>query len=155
MTPGARAPTTLRRSAAVLAAALAVLPLGGCESAVKHPAVTAGIVGGTLGFGTCKLASDNWGACAAVGGAAAGFLALVAATAIWLGGEGHSVAVEEQAQPLPDERPRHRRRAAPPGEPEAPATAPQTPTSPSPAAPAPVTPPAQTSPPAPQPAPPP
>jgi hypothetical protein len=114
------------RSAGVLAAALAIAPLSsgpGCAFAVEHPAVTTGIVGGTLGFATCKLASDNYGACVLVGGGAAAFLALVTATAIWLGGDGHSVMVEEQALPLPDEQ-RPRRRPAPAGR--------QAPTSPSP-----------------------
>lgn len=119
--------------AAWFAAVVVASPLAGCESAVKHPAVTAGIVGGTLGFGTCKLASDSYGACAAVGGGAGAFLALVAATAMWLGGEGHSIAVEEEAQPLPLEDTRPRRHRGPPGEPapgdpdQPPATAPANP----------------------------
>ena len=132
--------------AAVLAAAV---PSTGCAFAVKHPAVAAGIMGGTVGFSTCKLASDNYGACFAVGGGAGGFLALVAATALWLGGEGHSAAVEEEVQPLPleDTRPR-RRHVAPPAEPatdpdQAPASPPATPAPPSPpATPAPASPPA-------------
>ena len=116
--------------AASLAVALAAAPLAGCESAVKHPATTAGIIGATLGFGTCKLNSDNWGACAAVGGGAGAFLALVAATAIWLGGDGHSIAVEEEAPPPPLEDTRPRRHRTPPAEPatsdpdQSPATAP-------------------------------
>jgi hypothetical protein len=125
--------------AAALVAALASAP--GCAFAVDHPAVTAGIVGGTLGFGTCKLASDSYGTCAVVGGGAGAFLGLVAAAALWLGGDGHSVMIEEQAQPLPDDgRPRKRRRspdepAAPnPADPAAPAEAPA---SPAPASPAP------------------
>lgn len=97
-----------RPAAALLAGALAALPATGCESAVRHPAVTAGIVGGTLGFGTCKLASDSYPACFAVGGGAGAFLAVVAAAALWFGGDGNTVMVEEQAKPLPDARPRHR-----------------------------------------------
>jgi hypothetical protein len=80
-----------------------VLPVStGCGFAVKHPAATAGIVAGTLGFGTCKLASDSYASCLAVGGGAGAFLALIAAGAMWLGGDGQSVAEEEQAQPLPE-----------------------------------------------------
>ena len=143
-------------SAITLVAALASAP--GCEFAVNHPAVTAGIVGGTLGLATCKLASDNLGACLAVGGGAGAFLGLVAATAIWLGGDGHSVMIEEQAQPLPDDgRPRRRRKppvdpAAP--EPGQPAANPSSPSpglpSPSPASPSSLNP----SPPSPNPSPP-
>jgi hypothetical protein len=125
--------------AAALLAALSSTP--GCAFAVEHPAVAAGIVGGTLGFGTCKLASDNYGACAVVGGGAGAFLGLVAAAAIWLGGDGHSVMSEEQVQPVPeDSRPRQRRRRSPdepaatsPADPAAPAP----PASPTPAVPTP------------------
>ena len=87
-------------SALTLVAALSSAP--GCDFAVNHPAVTAGLVGGTLGLATCKLASDNIGTCLAVGGGAGAFLGLVAATALGLGGDGHSVLIEEQAQPLPE-----------------------------------------------------
>jgi hypothetical protein len=110
-------PCTRAAWLAVALTASSITGLTGCESAVKHPAITAGIVGGTLSFGTCKLASDNYGACAAVGGGAAAFLALVAATAIWLGGEGNSIAAEEEAQPLPLEDTRPRRHRGPPGDP--------------------------------------
>jgi len=126
-------------SAGVLAAAVAIASLSsapGCAFAVEHPAVTTGIVGGTLGFGTCKLASDNYGACALVGGGAAAFLALVTATAIWLGGDGHSVMVEEQAQPLPDEQ-RPRRKPAPTGRQPPPSPSPPSPSPPSPSPPSP------------------
>ncbi|HEX2690299.1 MAG TPA: hypothetical protein VHN14_26975, partial [Kofleriaceae bacterium] len=121
----------------------------GCSFAVNHPAVTAGIVGGTLGLATCKLASDNIGACLAVGGGAGGFLALVTATALWLGGDGHTVMVEDQAQPLPEEsRPRPRPANPPvdpatlsPGQvPASPAPASPAPASPAPASPAPASP---------------
>ena len=152
---------THRPTAAALAIALAAaVPSAGCESAIKHPAITAGIVGATMGFTTCKLGSDNLGACLAVGGGAAAFLGLVAATALWLGGEGNpSVIEEEQVQPLPadDAPPRRRRRhppAPPPAEP-APATQPsaaQPPATPVPTTPAP--PPAIPVPAAPAPAPP-
>jgi hypothetical protein len=134
--------------AAGLVAALASAP--GCAFAVDHPAVTVGIVGGTLGFGTCKLASDSYGKCALVGGGAGAFLALVAAAALWLGGDGHTVMLEEQAQPLPDDdRPRKRSQRSPdepaapnPADPAAPAAAPASPTpaSPTPASPTPASP---------------
>ena len=53
-----------RHRATLSAIAVAcVLSAPGCGFAVKHPGVTAGIAAGTLGFTTCKLASDNWEAC--------------------------------------------------------------------------------------------
>jgi hypothetical protein len=144
-------------TAALLAIALAAgLPSVGCESAIKHPAITAGIVGGTLGFTTCKLGSDNLGACLAVSGGAAAFLGLVAATALWLGGDGNpSVIEEEPVQPLPaDDAPRRRRHPSPAQPPAEPATPPAS-TSPAPAVPAPAAPaPGVPAPAAPAPAPP-
>jgi hypothetical protein len=143
----ARAPLAGTALAFTLAAALPSAP--GCSFAVNHPAVTAGIVGGTLGLATCKLASDNIGTCLAVGGGAGGFLALFAATALWLGGDGHTVLIEEQAQPLPDDgRPRKRRvkhpvdpaTSEPDQAPATPAPATPAPASPAPASPAPASP---------------
>jgi len=136
-----------RSRAILLAAALAAAsPSAGCASAVKHPAVTAGIVGGTLGLSTCKLASDNTGACFAVGGGAGAFLGLVTAAALWLGGDGNTVMTEDQVQPLPqleDTRPRRRRPRPPepaPADPAQPAApGPADPAQP-PAAPAPASP---------------
>src|SRR4051812_44190857 len=92
-----------KATGAAMAAALAVLAASGCGFAVKHPAVTAGITGGLLGFGTCKLASDDYPPCLGVAGAAGAFLGLAAAAALWLGGDGHTVLVEEQAKPLPED----------------------------------------------------
>jgi hypothetical protein len=126
-------------AAALLAIALAAgLPSLGCESAVKHPAITAGIVGGTLGFTTCQLGSDNLGACLAVSGSAAAFLGLVAAAALWLGGDGNSSVIEEEpVQPLPADGPPRRRRHHPPAQPPAePAPATTAPGEPAPPAPA-------------------
>ncbi len=52
------------------AALVAVFALSGCAFAQKHPAITVGLVAGTMGFGTCGLAVDKLGTCAAVGGIA-------------------------------------------------------------------------------------
>jgi hypothetical protein len=134
-------------AAALLAIALAAgLPSAGCESAVKHPAITAGIIGGTLGFTTCKLGSDNLGACVAVSGGTAAFLGLVAAAALWLGGDGNSSVIEEeQVQPLPADGSPRRRRRHPAAEPAPAATSPApavpAPAPPAPSAPAPLAPP--------------
>jgi hypothetical protein len=129
------------RATALWLAALAAAPSTGCGFAVKHPAIATGIVGGTLGLATCKLASDNTGACFAVGGGAGAFLGLITAAALWLGGDGNTIPAEEQAQPLPqleDTRPRRRRQPPPPADP-APADPSQLPAQP-PAQPAPASP---------------
>ena len=103
----------------LLAAALiAALPAAGCATAVNHPALTVGAVGVTLGFSTCKLAKDDYAACGLVGAGAGAFLALVTATALWLGGDGHSVMVEEQARPLPEDGRPIKRRHKPPIDPD-------------------------------------
>jgi hypothetical protein len=147
-------------TAMVLAAALAAAPSSGCAFAVEHPAIAAGLAGGTLGLGTCKLASDNLGACLAVGGGAGAFLGLAAAVALWLGGDGHTAPTDDTALPLQDDGPPRLRRhhvepaaepaAAPPADapiaPPAPAALP----TPAPAPPDPVAP---TAPPAPVPTP--
>lgn len=140
--PTGRAPLAGTVLAVTLAAALPSTT--GCGFAVNHPAVTAGVVGGTLGLATCKLASDNLGACLAVGGGAGAFLALFATAALWLGGDGHSVLIEEQAQPLPEDGRPRRRRVTPPVDPatsdpgQAPAN--PVPANPAPAPPAPASP---------------
>lgn len=88
-------------AAAAIACALSAMPA--CGFAVKHPAITAGVVAGSLGFATCKLASDNYAACGLVAGGAGAFLGLVTAAALWLGGDGNSTALDEQAQPVPED----------------------------------------------------
>jgi hypothetical protein len=128
-----------RSLGAVVAIALAAgaAPSTGCAFAVRHPAVAAGVVGTTLAFGTCKLASDGYGTCALVGGGAGAFLALVAAAATWLGGDGHTILIEDQAQPIPDDAaPRKRRPPQPVDQPVEPVD----PASPAPASPAPASP---------------
>jgi len=113
--------TSTRAGALLVVALVATLPsAAGCGFAVKHPAITAGVVGGALALGTCKLASDDYGACFAVGGGAGAFLGVVAATALWLGGDGHSVLIEEQAKPLPEDGRPIKRRRHPAVDPDAP-----------------------------------
>lgn len=93
-------PVLRSRRATLLALATAcALSTQGCGFAVKHPAVTAGIAAGALGFTTCKLASDSWASCGYVGGGAAAFLGLVTAAALWLGGDGDSTGLDDE--PLP------------------------------------------------------
>ncbi|MEJ7599840.1 MAG: hypothetical protein WKG01_18185 [Kofleriaceae bacterium] len=91
------------------AVAIALLiSLSSCNFAVKHPAVTAGIVGGTVALGSCELASGDQKACFVFSGSAALFLGLVVAGALWLG------TYDEEAAPTtaPGQP------AAPPPEPE-------------------------------------
>ena len=57
----------MKRTALVLVLAVAA---GGCTFGQKHPGITVGLVAGTMGFGTCGLAVDRLGTCAAVGGIA-------------------------------------------------------------------------------------
>jgi hypothetical protein len=117
-------------AAATIACALSAMPA--CGVAVKHPAITAGVVAGSLGFATCKLASDNYAACGLVGGGAGAFLGLVTAAALWLGGDGNSTGLDEQAQPLPEgdqppmpvALPPDSSNASPPGRPVGPSTNP-------------------------------
>lgn len=95
---------THRATLAAIAVAC-VLWAPGCGFAVKHPAVTAGIAAGALGFTTCKLASDNWQACGYVAGGAGAFLGLVTAAALWLGGDGDSSGLDEPLPPLLEDGP--------------------------------------------------
>jgi len=74
--------------------------LGGCGFAVKHPAATAAIVGGSLGFGLCELNVGRHGTCAIVGGSAGAFLGIVAAVAMWtMGGNEEEHALYEPLLP--------------------------------------------------------
>jgi hypothetical protein len=133
-----------RRLGVVTALALAVgVPGAGCKFAVDHPPATVGIAGAALGFATCKLESDRYGTCGLVGAGVGAGLALIAGLALWLGGDGHTVMVEEQAKPLPDDgRPivRHPEPApvdpVDPAAPAAPAPPPSPPATPAPVAPA-------------------
>jgi hypothetical protein len=58
-----------------------------CKFAVKHPAVTAGAVAGTLGLASCELASSEHGKCFAISGLGGLGIGLLAAFALWLGYE--------------------------------------------------------------------
>jgi hypothetical protein len=72
-----------------------------CNFAVKHPAVTAGIVAGTTGLVTCELASEDHKPCFIAGGAVGVGLALVAAFALWLGSEDEPEAPAASSEPPP------------------------------------------------------
>lgn len=97
----------VRRSLAVssLALALAVGPAG-CNFAVKHPAATAGIAGGGIGFGTCALESDHTSTCAIIGASTAAFMFAVAYVAIWaMGGDDDDHLIVDPALANPEDGP--------------------------------------------------
>jgi hypothetical protein len=96
-------PPSTRSAAAALAIACTLSAAPACGPAVRHPAITAGVVAGAMGFATCKLASDNYAACGVVGGGAGAFLGLVTAVALWLGGDGNSTGLDDPPQPLPED----------------------------------------------------
>ena len=83
--------------------------LGSCAFAVRHPAITAGIAGALVAGGTCELsthnASDGGGgeeaACAITTGAVGVGLGLIVAAAIYLGGDGHTILVQDNPPPEP------------------------------------------------------
>ena len=133
---------------AVAAAAIACLMTAApaCGPAVRHPAITAGLVAGAMGFATCKLASDDYAACGLVAGGAGAFLGLVTAVALWFGGDGNSTGLDDPPpQPLPEDD-------APPLKldlpaPPLPTPAPSTPAAPAPSAPPPSAPPPSAPPP--------
>lgn len=56
-----------------------LLALAGCTFSQTHPAVTAGIAGGVVGFGGCYVDGVKTSTCGIVGGAAALFLGGIAA----------------------------------------------------------------------------
>lgn len=88
----------------------------GCEFAVKHPAITAGIVGTTVGLGSCEIGTnfESNGACALIGGGAGLALLGVVGLAILLGGEGHTVLFQEPLTEQPPPIVRDRKKAPTP-----------------------------------------
>jgi len=55
-----------------------LLALAGCASAVKHPALAAGIAGGVVGFSACEIDNVDTKTCAIVAGSTALFLGGIA-----------------------------------------------------------------------------
>jgi hypothetical protein len=93
----------VKRLAALVVAVLAMQ--SGCNFAVKHPAATAAIVGGTMGFGTCAV----------IGGSTAAFLGLVTAVAMWtMGGEPDDHALVDPAMDNPEDGPADIKELPPP-----------------------------------------
>jgi hypothetical protein len=63
-----------------------------CAFAVKHPAITAGTVAGTLALGSCELASSEHAQCFKISAAGGVSIGLLAALALWLGYEDEAPA---------------------------------------------------------------
>jgi len=80
-------------------ALLIALALCNCAFAIRHPAITSGIVGGVVGLSTCELGTNFDGGeqttCGLIGGAAGIGLGGIVALAVLLGGNGHTVLVED------------------------------------------------------------
>ena len=115
-------------------AAALIITLSSCAFAVEHPAASAGLVGGTLGFSTCEIGTDFdvHGPCVAVGVGAALLLGGAVFLATLLGGEGNTVlnAPAPEIGPEPpsiDDVPPSPAPDAPPAEPAPAAPAPQIP----------------------------
>jgi len=78
------------------AALVALIALGSCEFAQKHPAVTVGIAGGAVGFMGCETDGVDSVICAKVGGAAGAGLFLIAAAVTYFFDTGDN-------QPIPED----------------------------------------------------
>jgi outer membrane biosynthesis protein TonB len=127
-----------------------ILSVTGCKFAVQHPAITAGIVGGTVGLGTCEMAAGTQKQCFAIAGIAGAGLGLVTGLAMLLGGNGDTVLNSEpMVEPLPTDDGSSSTKVEPlPPLPPAPPPTPSPPPAPTPAPPPEPTPPAPTTPPA-------
>jgi hypothetical protein len=91
-----------------------------CNFAVKHPAITAGIVGGSVALVTCELASEDHKNCFIAGGAVGLGLALIAGFALWLGTEDEPAPTTSSDPPpkvdwdkIPDTTPKEPTKAPP------------------------------------------
>ena len=83
--------------------ALALLvALAGCA---KHPTITAGVTGGTIGFSACYLDVEKAGTCGIVGGSAALFLGgLVAIVTYFTDTSAHELKFDDDEEMRPVER---------------------------------------------------
>ncbi|MDB4953633.1 MAG: hypothetical protein JWO36_1202 [Myxococcales bacterium] len=100
----------------IAALAVAASLFCSCEFTQRHPAVTAGIVGGSIGFGACAVDNGPLATCGIVGGSAAVFLGgLMALVTIFADTTDHSLPPDEPEEP---EIIRPRRHAVAPVAPE-------------------------------------
>lgn len=76
-----------------------LLALTGCTFAQKHPGITVGVVSGTIAFGTCQMAVDKFGTCAAVGGGVGAVLGGITGLLALLGADkAHQIPTEEEEE---------------------------------------------------------
>lgn len=73
-----------RLAAIVAIASVAGVSVGSCAPAVRHPAITAGIFGGVVGFGGCYLQGTDADKCAGIGAVAGVGLGAIAALVLLL-----------------------------------------------------------------------
>ena len=88
-----------------------LLSLTSCKFAVKHPAATIGIVGASVGLLTCEIGTgfdvadgETQLTCGAIAAGAGLALAGIVALAIYFGGDGHTILVEEPIEPIVREK---------------------------------------------------
>jgi hypothetical protein len=115
------------------------LALSSCAFAVKHPAITSGLVGGSIGLLTCEMGTGfdltdgkMVATCGAIGGGVGLALGGIVALAVLLGGEGNTVLQEGMTEDPP---PLVRKKKQPEPEPQPapePAPEPPPPTTPAP-----------------------
>jgi hypothetical protein len=83
-------------TAVALASALTSMT---CGPAVKHPAITAGIVSGVIGFGACEMEGSPTGTCGLIGGGAGVFLGGIAALVLLLFPPGEHQILSGEPEP--------------------------------------------------------
>ncbi len=83
-----------------------IVSLTGCKFAVQHPAATIGFVGAGIGVTTCEIGTgfdvadgETQLTCGAIAAGAGLALAGIVALAIYFGGEGHTVLVDDGPPP--------------------------------------------------------
>jgi hypothetical protein len=71
-----------------------------CTFSQRHPAITAGIVGGAIGFSACAVDNARMKTCAIVGGGAAVFLGgIMALVTMFADTTDHSLPSDEEEEP--------------------------------------------------------
>src|SRR5690348_11966418 len=92
-----------------------LLTLCGCTLSTQHPAVVAGIAGGTMGFGACEIDGVKSSTCGIVGGSTALFLGGIAALVTLIADTGaHDLPPDDELQPDSEAAVRVRTHTAPP-----------------------------------------
>src|SRR5690242_20791295 len=80
-----------------------LLVLCGCAFAQRHAAITAGVVGGVIGYGTCAMDGPKASTCALIGGSTALFLGgVVAIVELVADTSAHQLPPDDGPQILPN-----------------------------------------------------